>query len=139
LHILLIDDEPRRAQPLIAYFKEIMGWEIEQALGPDEALAYLPPERSCPFDLILLDIMMPPGLTISKEASNQGRNTGLILLGILFKRTDGNVPILVYTARVDLDFLQEDPRVATFIQKPQMPSEVARIIKAVIAIRRAES
>ncbi len=128
MNILLIDDEPRRAQPLIAYFMEIKRWRIEQATDPDIAMGLLPQGASCPFNLIILDIMMPPGSVVPKEVSNQGKDTGLALLRILSEHTGGRVPILVYTARIDLDYLQEDPRVADFIQKPRTPREVSETI-----------
>ena len=129
MRILLIDDEVRKAQALIDYFQEVCGWSVEMAPGPDRALELLRAESSPLYDLIILDVMMDPGTVIPPELSEGGRATGLILLDLIAQLTDGNVLIILYTARTDLDYLKNDGRVAGYIQKPRTVRELAREIE----------
>jgi CheY-like chemotaxis protein len=136
--ILMIDDEVRRAEALVAYFEQIRDWRVELATDPDSAMAVVArlAERESAFDVILLDIMMEPGTVISRADSRGGRDTGLVLLGIICERLaplDKPIPIIVYTARTDLDQLNADPRVARYIQKPRTARELAREIEELLA------
>ena len=134
MQILLIDDEPRKAQPLIVYLKEIRGWSVTQATNPDVALAYLPVHVTTRFKLILLDIMMPPGKALANHETHQGRDTGIVLFDTLNERTQGTVPIIIYTARTDVEeYFTDDQRAAGFIQKPQTPRQVASTINGVLS------
>ena len=129
MDILLIDDEVRKAQAIMNYFQEVCGWSTEVAPGPDRALALLEARRDRPYDLIVLDIMMDPGTVIPREASDRGRATGLILLDLIVKVTDGKVRVILYTARTGLDYLASEGRVAGYIQKPRTVRELAREIE----------
>src|SRR5438093_2122593 len=54
-HILVVDDEPS-IRSLMAVTLKLAGYEVTEAGGGEEALGLI--ERT-PFDLIVLDIMMP--------------------------------------------------------------------------------
>jgi len=135
MRILLIDDEARKAQAIISYFQEICGWDAEIATGPDQALKLLEGTMSQPYDLIILDIMMDPGTVIPSSLSEGGRATGLILLGMIRKLTGGKVPIVLYTARTDLDYLQSEGRVAGYVQKPRTVRELVGEIENLLESR----
>jgi len=139
MRILLIDDEVRRAEALMAYFEEICEWEVELATDPDQAMAAV--ERllaeSPTVDVILLDIMMEPGSgsVVPRMLSRAGRDTGLVLLGVICEaigRAGKKVPIIVYTARIDLQALHGDPRVARYIQKPRSAIELEKDIEDIL-------
>jgi DNA-binding response OmpR family regulator len=130
----LIDDEVRKAQALIDYFQEVCEWSVEVANGPDRALELLDVASECPYNVIVLDVMMDPGETYSHAATNHGRDTGLILFEAIFKLTCGRVFIILYSARTDLDHLKNDGRVAAYIQKPASAREIARAIRDLLSI-----
>lgn len=131
--LLIIDDEIRKAQSLIDYFREICEWGVEIASGPDEALEILSDAAECPFDVIILDVMMDPGKAILRESTNQGRDTGLRLLEMILKRYSGTVKLIVYSARTDLDVLKGDGRIAAYIQKPSSVRDIVREIERLLA------
>jgi CheY-like chemotaxis protein len=131
--VLIIDDEIEKAQPLIRYFREICEWATEIAGGPDQALdEFLPTAEACPFDVIILDVMMEPGKAIPLQSTNNGRDTGLRLLELIVKRFSQRVNVIIYTARTDLDDLKKDDKVAEYVAAYfQKPSEVRDIVKAI--------
>jgi len=129
MRLLLIDDEVRKAQPLLSYFREVCDWNTEIATGPDQALKLLQCNGDCPYDVIILDVMMDPGTVIARELTNGGRDTGLILLEMIVKRTAGKVHIVVYSARTDLDHLKNEGLIAAYIQKPSSARDIARAIE----------
>jgi DNA-binding response OmpR family regulator len=130
---LLIDDEVRKAEALINYFREVCAWNAQIAGGPGQALELLRIENECPYDVIILDVMMDPGETIPRELTNGGRDTGLILLEAIFKLTCGKVLIVLYSARTDLDHLKSDGRIAAYIQKPASAREIVREIERLLS------
>ncbi len=137
MRILLIDDEIRKAQALIDYFREVCDWNTEIASGPDRALELLKGGRA--YDLIILDVMMDPGTVVRRELSDRGRDTGLILLDLIAELTGREVLIVLYTARTDLDYLKSDGQVAGYIQKPRTVRELAREIEDLRAEAEARS
>lgn len=137
MQILLIDDEVRKAQALVDYFREVCGWSVDIANSPARALQLLGAERVRAYDLIILDIMMDPGDIISRELSEGGRSTGLILLDSIVKLTAGEVLIALYTARTDLEHLKSDGRAAAYLQKPRTAREISREIVDLFANRRS--
>ena len=129
MQILVIDDEVRKAEAVLSYFKEICGWSAEIAPGPDQALALVKARRGHPYDLIILDVMMDPGTVVPRDLSDGGKSTGLILLDSIVELTGGKTLIVLYTARTDLDHLKSEGRVAEYIQKPRTVRELAREIE----------
>ena len=127
--LLIIDDEVQKAQPLIRYFQEICEWNVDIANGPDRALEFLPVGDRCPFDVIILDVMMDPGKVIPRESSNGGRDTGLRLVEIIVNRFTAKVNVIVYSARTDLDWMNADARIAAYVQKPSSVRDIAKEIK----------
>ena len=80
--ILLVDDE-EAIQKLLAYPMEQEGYEIVQAMDGEAALEQF---HSQPFDLIVLDIMLPgkSGIDVCREI-----------------RAGSTVPIIMLTAKSD--------------------------------------
>ena len=137
MRILIIDDERRRAEALVAYFEQICAWSVELATDPEEALSALSNviDGGPALDVIMLDIMMDPGSIVPAALSGGGKDTGLVLLGIIWDKmghAGKNVPIIVFTARIDLEDLLQDRRVARYIQKPRTARELVAEIEAVV-------
>ena len=131
--VLIIDDEIEKAQPLLRYFREICEWAADIAGDPDQALdEFLPAAEACPFDVIILDVMMEPGRQIPLQATNNGRDTGVRLLEIIVKRFTQRVNVIVYTARTDLEELKNDGEIAKHVEAYfQKPSDVRDIVRAI--------
>jgi DNA-binding response OmpR family regulator len=83
--VLVVEDEPH-IRDLVALHLRLDGWTVEAAGHGDEALRIM---RAEPFDLIVLDLMLPglDGLTILKALRREKLN--------------GDVPVLLLTARRD--------------------------------------
>ncbi|MEI8139348.1 MAG: response regulator [bacterium] len=115
--ILLIDDEPS-LQLTVGDQLRMEGYEVMGATTGDEALQIL---RQRPPDLIILDISMPgmSGLTLLKKLSDP----------------DGKprYPILVFTARANMEPFFSTMGVEGFLSKTSDPSllisEVKRILQ----------
>lgn len=138
MQVLVIDDEVRKAQTILSYFREICEWDVEIAPSPDAALMLLKERESRPYDLIILDIMMDPGTVIPRDLSDGGKATGLLLLDLIAKLTGGKTRVVLYTARTDLDYLMNEGRVAGYIQKPRTVRDLAREIEHLVGLTGAK-
>lgn len=78
MRILLVDDEPQLLDQLQQAL-ENQRYLVEAATDGEDALDKL---FAAPFDLVILDIMMPKtdGLTVLKEARNAGIKTPVLML-----------------------------------------------------------
>jgi two-component system OmpR family response regulator len=119
-HILLVDDEPR-IQDVVEYALSREGYRVTCADCGSAALARLSSE---PFDLVILDVMLPDidGLSICREV-----------------RANSKVPILFLSAKGDevdrivgLELGADD-----YLVKPFSPRELLARVRAVL--RRFES
>ena len=116
--ILLVEDEPAIAEPLV-YLLEREGYEVATAADGGEALARF--TRSAP-DLVLLDLMLPvlPGTEVAKRI-----------------RAVSDVPIIMLTAKdaevdvvVGLELGADD-----YVTKPYSSRELLARIRAVLRRR----
>ncbi|MGH7492149.1 MAG: response regulator transcription factor [bacterium] len=124
--ILFVDDEDWSVKP---YFEKLQDQdcEVDLALDGDEALARLQQQS---YDLVVLDIMLPPGEKMGQNV--EPRKAGEVLLRRLRaaelpgQKTAANVPVMVLTAVTDQklsDKIQE-LNVAEIFQKPASFAEV---------------
>jgi len=113
--ILVVEDEQRVSELVTMYLKK-EGFEVEQAFDGEEALRKL---HQRPFDLVILDIMLPgkDGFEVCREV-----------------RQFSKVPIIMLTARdeeidrvVGLEIGADD-----YIPKPFSPREMVARVKAVL-------
>lgn len=128
MKILLVEDDRRLSHYLGRYF-EIEGWEIERAYAPCEALEAVSAEGRHGIQLIVLDIMMPTDGSIDEKKSDYGQDTGLLLLEKLIPEIGKAIPIVVLTARLDLDWLVDSGKVCAYLQKTMTPEEIVEAIK----------
>lgn len=124
--ILFVDDEDWSVKP---YFEKLQdqGCEVDLAVDGDQALAHLQQNH---YDLVVLDIMLPPGEKMGQDV--EPRKTGEVLLRWLRAgklpdlKTPADVPVVVLTAVTDqklADKIQE-LNVAHVFQKPAAFAEV---------------
>jgi CheY-like chemotaxis protein len=132
--ILFVDDED---WSVIPYFEKLrdQNIEVDLALDGDEAIDRLQKSK---YDLLVLDIMLPPGENIGEDV--EPRKAGAILLyrirqnEIPNMRTAPNVPVVVLTAVTDQK-LSEDVKqlkVNEVFQKPAPFDEVTDKLLALV-------
>ncbi|MBL7154386.1 MAG: response regulator [Phycisphaerae bacterium] len=101
--ILLVDDElsPKKDGPngsYMWYYTQALreaGFEVVEAVGPDFALQRLTSKR-LKFDLVIIDIMLPPGKAFGGEDTLNGLRTG-VSLARKVQEDYPDLPILVLT------------------------------------------
>ena len=95
--ILLIDDR----RECLKYYRTALidgGFEVFQLYDPDAVVEYMSNNQHRSPDLIVLDIMMPPGKRyISKQNVQEGRRTGVLLFEELRQRYS-LTPIIILTS-----------------------------------------
>lgn len=116
--VLLIDDE-KRMLDLLALYLQPHQYLCKKALGAKEALSYLEQE---PFDIVLLDIMMPEmdGWELCREI-----------------RTFSDVPIIMLTAREQQEDIIRGLNLGAddYITKPFNEEELLARMKALLRRR----
>lgn len=95
--VMFIDDDKEPMQYYVMALDQEQGFEVKQMTGPDEAMEYVCGDGNARPDLIILDIMLPPGRRYQgNPACDDGLRTGLLLYPEL-KRACPNVPFIVLT------------------------------------------
>jgi two-component system phosphate regulon response regulator OmpR len=114
-HLLVVDDD-RRIRALIARYLTGQGYRVTAAGTAEEARAKL---NSLSFDLIILDVMMPgeTGLEFAEKF-----------------REESDVPILMLTARTDIDDRVRGLEVGAddYLAKPFEPKELSLRIASIL-------
>lgn len=138
--ILFVDDEDWSVTP---YFPKLQDNEVgvDLARDGDQALDML---RQKEYDLIVLDIMLPPGNNIGRRV--EPRKAGAILLEMIRHNeisgmmTAPEVPIVILTAVTDqkLSDKIKQLEVTEIFQKPAAFEEVTEKLLALLKTERAE-
>lgn len=116
--ILIVDDEPKNIQLLGNLLKENK-YEVEFALDGEHALEWV---NSRPFDLVLLDIMMP------------GQNGYEVCRKIKSDIGTQHIPIIFITAKTHVDDIVKgfEAGASDYVTKPfKSPELLARVKKEV--------
>jgi CheY-like chemotaxis protein len=92
--ILIVDDETKWAERGFLEELKLSGFEFEHKTDIDEAVAYLS-ENLDSIDLLILDIMMPPGKSF-EGTTDQGFDTGIEFYE-RFRPLAPKLPILIFT------------------------------------------
>lgn len=137
MKVLLIDDEHRRAKPLVDYMQIVRKWTVYVAHGPKRAMEILSDPARPSFDVVILDIMMDPEGEVDLAASDRGRSTGLLLIDRI-REVLNETPIMIYTARIDVDRFREDPRIAALVQKPSTAKTLVSEVDGIFGARRQD-
>jgi CheY-like chemotaxis protein len=128
MKILFVDDDVKRNMPFVRYVEVVEGWDILWEKKPSGALARLASECST-IDFVLLDIMMPPDDSIDRNKSEMGKSTGILLIKKINEISEGKIPIVILSARQDLQSLVNKDNVVAYLQKPNPPEEVVETFK----------
>ena len=129
MRILLIDDDTRR---MTKYVNELVdnGYEVVFEDNVDSGLATLLSKGN--FDLVVLDISMPPGSEFKFEDTVGGTRTGLALYDTI-RAERPNLPIVVLTnvpdSRLAEHFAKDGDRLCGFVRKPEvLPRQFATFV-----------
>ena len=132
--ILFVDDEDWSVTP---YFPKLQdaNVDVDLAKDGDEALGLLQNNK---YDLLVLDIMLPPGSKIGKQV--EPRKAGAILLQLIRQgevpnmKTSTQVPVVIVTAVIDHQLAENlKPLAVTEVfQKPAPFDEVTDKLLALL-------
>ncbi|MCG3118523.1 MAG: hypothetical protein ALAOOOJD_00743 [bacterium] len=132
--ILFVDDEDWSVTP---YFPKLQDEKVEVDLAKDgdEALSLLQKNK---YDLLVLDIMLPPGNKIGKRV--EPRKAGAILLQLIRQnevpnmKTLPTVPVIILTAVIDYTLSEsiKQLEITEIFQKPASFDEVTEKLLALL-------
>ena len=127
MKIVWIDDDIEIIDPVIEPLVQD-GHEIARIRSIRKALGSVDTLRSC--DLILLDMILPPG----GLDESMGYYSGASLLRRLREEYEVATPVVVFSV-VDLARVEEQLaplNVARYVRKPALPSELKEAVDAVL-------
>jgi CheY-like chemotaxis protein len=122
-HILMIDDDLFMMEVYETALKESQ-FEVTRFSGENcvaQGVHFLE-EKASSVDLVIVDIMMPPGKTLKDQDTNQGMKAGVVLLEML-KVKYPNLPLLGLTNmnRERLEQIQNMVPWTRILQKAHCP------------------
>ncbi len=131
MRIMWIDDEPDNLQ----YFQENLlgrGYECEHYANNDDALEAL--RRGYPFDLIIQDIMRPPGSCLASDHVS-ARGSGIAFYEKYIRSLRPNTPVLFFSAVVSIDLVHkiEDFPNCKMLSKPARAENILNLIDQIFA------
>jgi len=104
-----------------------VNYQVIPARNADQALALLESGQH-KIDMIILDIMMPPGTRVRDE--HHGRTTGVEFARIVLQERKLPIPIVCYTVVTDREVHNELTAIGVkaIVMKTEPPSELQKII-----------
>jgi len=134
--ILFVDDEPRRMDSFVQELR-YSGYEVEFQQDVDSAFRYIQ-KNAEKLDLIILDILMPPGEITREMDTDFGLRTGICFLDIV-KKNFPSIPIFVLTNT----YVNDDPwfnenitgdkKVRLLYKMDLLPFELAEKVQDILA------
>lgn len=115
LRILIIDDETRRMQATVELL-EMDGFLVTQIDSPGGALSELS-RRPAGWDIIVLDIMMPPDEQFDLPEVKDGLRTGFLLLQKFREIPELVCPVIILTANAEF-CTEVEAMGLSFLKKP---------------------
>jgi CheY-like chemotaxis protein len=129
--ILFIDDEARRMKSYVEEL-ECSGYEVEFKSDVDSALAFFTVNEGR-IALIILDVMMPTGLSFNETASAEcGLRTGISFHDKI-RQGNSNIPVIVLTnvGQSDISCIELDT--TFFVEKTTtLPSDLAEKVNLIL-------
>jgi CheY-like chemotaxis protein len=103
-------------------------YNVVPARSGDQALTLLESGEH-EIDLIVLDIMMPPGKRV--RDSHRGRTSGVEFARIVLEEQGRDIPIVCYTVVTDGEVHNELRQIGVkeIVSKKALPSELEKVIK----------
>ena len=142
--ILFIDDEPRIMDSYRSYLEITLkpdGYNVVFCSDVDKAVAYFESHLG-EIDLIILDIMMPPGKSFQNKKTSGGLKTGLFFYDEIRAKAP-ELPVLIFTNFVDEEEerrFRKDPRCSFLHKSSYLLTEfVSEVRKALSLLPPAES
>jgi CheY-like chemotaxis protein len=129
--ILFIDDEARRMKSYVEELK-FSGYEVEFKSDVDSALAFFTTNEGHTA-LIILDVMMPTGLSFNDIASAEhGLRTGVSFHDKI-RQSNSNIPMIVLTnvGQSDISYIESDT--TFFVEKATtLPCDLAEKVNLIL-------
>lgn len=128
--ILFIDDEPHYVE---VYALELgdAGYKVQLVSDADAALAFIEAYEA-DVELVILDIMMPPGRALAGAVTNKGRRTGARLYEVL-RKPRPNLPFVILTNVSDAEIEQQlgsEPNTRVLLKYECLPHELVEAVEA---------
>jgi DNA-binding NarL/FixJ family response regulator len=117
--IIFIDDEPRFMDSYVDYLKDFSNYEVKKISSVDEATSFLGHEaKSIDVQLLIIDVMMPPGEVFKDVDTKKGLRTGEFLYHKI-RKEQPELPIIIFTNVSDPDFERkfENEKMFRFMRK----------------------
>src|SRR5262245_30982949 len=132
MRILFIDDEQRRMEAITAEL-ELAGHFVVFNDNADAALKSISGVNEH-FDLMILDISIPPGKQLDRLATDGGARTGIALFDVI-RQTRPRQKVVIFTnisdAKVEAHFANQDSDLCLFIRKSSvLPFEFVERLEA---------
>jgi len=127
--VLFVDDDAKRGGSLADFLQEEYKVLLVDKTG--DALKLIR-EGMNDIDLVILDIMMPPG-ELGKERTDNARRTGLVLLREI-RNASPKIPVVIFTVVRDPQLRAEALRsgAVLYLEKPMLPSDLISRIDSII-------
>jgi CheY-like chemotaxis protein len=128
--ILFVDDDNRYIK---SYIEELRycGYEVIHQNNVDKAIGFVF-DKIEDIDLLLLDIMMPPGELFENQDTFYGLRTGLFFLKEVKELSFNHVfPIVIFT-NVPANNLPNETRELVLQKEEYSPSDLVKIIQNIL-------
>jgi CheY-like chemotaxis protein len=130
--ILLIDDEPREMDAFVREL-ELSGYQVVIHTSVDSALKYLENNLKS-IEIIILDIMMPPGNTFRTSDTESGLRTGIVMYDKI-RKIDSEIATIIFTNvsdRLVEERFRHENRCWFLPKKDYLPHELAEEIEKIL-------
>jgi DNA-binding NarL/FixJ family response regulator len=117
--IVFIDDEPRFMDSYVDYLNNFSDYKVKEISSVDEAAIFLGNEaNSTDLQLLIIDVMMPPGETFKSVDTKKGLRTGEFLY-YKIREEHPQLPIIIFTNVSDPEFKKkfESEKMFRFMRK----------------------
>jgi CheY-like chemotaxis protein len=131
-HVLLIDDDVLCMRWYLEALKE-EDFEAYQVRDPDAAIEYLSNTHTLRPDVIVLDIMLPPGQRYrGRPDCRGGLDTGILLYEEI-RKICTDVPVIFLTSVLNPSTLSAlRPKAAVYDKSDLAPFELASVLRRVL-------
>jgi CheY-like chemotaxis protein len=120
--LLVVDDSPTNRR-LVSQYARSWGMVVQEAAGPAEALRLI--RRGDPFDVAILDVMMP---------DMDGVRLGL---EIREHRDAASLPLVIFSSLGRREVHAGELEIAAYLMKPLKPSHLFEALSAIFATQSA--
>lgn len=131
MKILLIDDDPYWSKGFCDHAALFEGWTVLYAVSPRDGIKVLEGHRDT-IDAVVVDVMMTADDSVPEARDQGGLNTGLLLLKHLLPITEGRIPIILLSARQDVNNKAFEGEAKFLVQKNLPTRQVVEEIRAAI-------